>query len=272
MLIAGLLIAAIFVVLVVRFWATRDDTSIDLGSPEARQSAAAQWLSDGESDEAERMLRQAVRVLEGWDKALALADLASFMAACSREVEAAEALAQALELAEQQADAPAEQVLELRVQMAQAYSRDGRIDKAREVLHGAIAAADSDLCLGLAEEAFAEFAVRHGELADALPNYERACARLALADHDRAPIAAVRYAHALLIDGQDNLWRAFDALSEELQHAVPVALAHLAFSFERDESMALIAALMDRVGTCGHWQEERESLASIAAELEGTLA
>lgn len=268
MLIVGLVIVAVVLAVSVRFWVTRGVETIDLRSPEARQSAAASWLAAGESEEAEQMLQQAVGALKGWAKALALADLASFFAASSRDEEAATALSKAIALAEGEPAAPPEEVFEMRVQMAQAYSRQGLIEQARVVLLKAIKDAGDPLAMGLAEEAYAEFQVRHDELADAVSRYERACQQLAEADHDRAPIALVRYAHALTITREGDCWRAMPALSEELQQAVPIALAHLVDSFEQSDSLALIDSLLEHVGTCGHWQEARESLAQLAQDLQ----
>lgn len=267
MLILALVLAAVILGLLVRFWVTRDDEIVDLTSPESRQRAAATWLLNGEGPEAEKMLRQAVLALRGWDKALALADFASFLAATGRDAEAGAALQEAVALGNVADDAPAEDLFEMGVQLAQALSRQGMLEEARAILVGSIGDAEGELALGLAEEAYAEFLVRHGELSLALEHYERACVRLAKADHDRAPIAVVRYAHALGLDSQPECWRAMDALSEELKHAVPVALAHLVESFEVDESLVLVDALLARIGTCGHWQEERDILDALRTEL-----
>ena len=86
------------------------------------------------------MLKQAVTALEGWDKAVALADLASFLAASSRDEEAAAALGDAVSLAEGEALANEEERARRRASLTMRDNGDGTVEGRFKlpVLHAAL--------------------------------------------------------------------------------------------------------------------------------------
>jgi predicted negative regulator of RcsB-dependent stress response len=223
-------------------------------------------MAAGESEEAERMLRAAVAVLDGWDRAVARADLASVLMATERGDEAIVELEEACQcpLSSEEQEG---QMLEMRIRLAHLLVQAERTDEAEEILLGAKPGHES-LAAAMAGEALAEFYVGQGRHDEALAILRPALTRLSEESSDRAASAAVTLAYASQCSGASGGWEALATLPSDLQGAAIVNFCDRLPSFDREAARAMLDALLARLEGKTSWDWECEQLHAAAKQLD----
>ncbi len=262
MLFGILLASALLLLILVGLWLRNRGEVVDLTSPRARQRAAAQWLADGESEEAERMLVMAVEVLEGWPKALARADLANVMAALGRKDEAISQLHLACQCTVEQ-ESQNEHALEMKIQLANWQLRSGDFEAAVQHLRAGEEQQEQPTLRAMRKEALGEILVFASENSQALPLLEEAFERLCAVEHDRAASCLVTLAYVRQCLETPSPWQGLERLPSDLQRGVCTNFSDRFSCFASHPARLVQLELITALEGFGGWQEERTALRQL---------
>lgn len=252
-------IAAIFVVVVAALlWRRRSYVTVDLRDAKARRLSAAEWMVQGETDEAEEMLRAAVANLEGWPKAIAHGDLASLLIVLGRNPEAMAELQSACALAWREPGDPAETV-ELQIRLSRLHADAGDEDSAERVLQSR-PDSGGPVFDALLAEALAEFYIDRNRPNEAIALLRSGLAVLASDEHDRAASAAVTLAYAYQCVGQASPWSSLQALADDLKSSAVVNLCDRLPSMLAAQRAPMLESLIEELSTQPAFEQERQQL------------
>ncbi|MBL4635060.1 MAG: hypothetical protein JKY56_14395 [Kofleriaceae bacterium] len=260
-------IIAVVVVLVafVTYWALTRGETVDLRCPNARARAAAQWLAQGESEEAEHMLRSAVEVLEGWDQVLARRDLANLLAATGQVEDAIEELELGLEQ-----NWPEHEIesVEIQITSADLQLSIGRSEQAIVALTRAEQAHDNSTAIALLQESRGLLLIHQEEHESATSLLRLAFEQLSELGHDRTASTWVSLAYSLQCQNLALPWPEFDSLAQELQRAILTNMSDRLPGFASVPGQALLNATIQKLGQGGDWQAESQLLSELRNSLE----
>ena len=261
-------IAAIFVVVAAALlWRRRSYVTVDLRDAEARRLSAAEWMVQGEAEEAEEMLRAAVTNLEGRAKAIAHGDLATLLIVLGRDSEAIAELQSACELAWREPGEPAETV-ELQIRLSRLHADAGDEGSAERVLQTREPATGGPVFDALLTEALAEFYIDRNRADEAIALLQSALAILASDEHDRAASAAVTLAYAYHCVGRSSPWSSLQALAEDLKSSAVVNLCDRLPSMLAAQRGPMLESLMEELSTQPAFEQECQQLRAVAAEIQ----
>ncbi len=258
--------AILVVVIAFLLWRRRTFVTVDLRDAEARRRSAAQWLADGESDEAEEMLRAAVENLEGWPKAMAHGDLASLLIILGREPEAIVELHSACELFDRETGEPMEK-LEFRIRLSRLHADGGDEGSAERVLLEQGPPNGGPIFDALQVEALAEFYVNQDRAHEAIAVLGRGLAVLASDEHDRAASAAVTLAYAYHRAGRRSPWSSLKLLPDDLKSSVVLNLSDRLPKVVAALRGPMLESLLEELSSLPAFDQERGQLRALAADL-----
>ncbi len=255
-------IIAVVAVLVVSltYWVLTRGETVDLRCPDARARSAAQWLAQGESEEAEHMLRAAVEVLAGWEQVLARRDLANLLAATGQIEDAIEQLELALE---QNWPEHEVEVVEIQITSADLQLSIGRSEQAIDALSRAEQSHDNPTTIALLQESRGLVLIHQEEHEPATSLLRLAFEQLSELGHDRTASTWVSLAYSLQCQNLALPWPEFDSLAKELQRAILTNMSDRLPDFALIPGQALLDATVKKLGQAGGWQAESELLSEL---------
>lgn len=254
---------------VIAAWVWRRFTTetVDLHDVEARRQAAARWVGEGEIEEAEQMLLEAVHSLDGWPQAVAMGDLGTLLAACCRADDALNWFAKACQGPAVTESERLERV-ELRIRWAHLLTQAGDVSAAEEAIRAESGVDSYDELPGvLASEALAEMLIEQGRCSDALARLELVLPPLRSLQHDRAATCLVSLAYAATQQSRYDPWQELSTFPEDLQRAVVVNLADRSVQWDTSVWVTCIDGLIEAMAGAEAWDEARQQLRELQQEL-----
>ncbi len=244
----------------VTYWSLTRGETVDLRCPTARARAAAQWLAQGESEEAEHMWRAAVEVLVGWAQVLALRDLANLLAATGQIEDAIEQLELALE---QNWPEHVVESVEIQIMSADLQLSIGRSEQAIDALTRAEQSHDNPTAIALLQESRGLLLIHQEEHEPATSSLRLAFDQLSELGHDRTASAWVSLAYSLQCQNLALPWPEFESIAQELQRAILTNLSDRLPGFASVPGQGLLDATIQKLGQNGDWKTESELLSEL---------